>query len=295
MALRADCVVVGVDGSDASQDALEWAAGEAELRATTLALVHAVGQPPLEWSSQLVTPERMQRAALDMLTAARDDVYDSHPGLDVDLELSYVPSAQALLELGQTAALVVVGSRHRGPVGRLFLGSTSHFLATRCRVPVAVVRERPTDPHAPILVGVDGTPASDRALEYAFERAAERRVALHAVLAWRAADIPVGYGIYRVDAENLPATKLTAQRQLDAALAPLREAHPEVEVRGEIVQGNPTAVLVEAADGAQMVVVGSHGSGTAVRLLLGSVSSNLLHGVALPVVVVRTADDERER
>ena len=287
--VAAGYVVVGVDTSDSGDHALEWAAQEASYRGVPLVVVHAVGRDPLAWPGESGLAEKVREAGQALLVARRDDVYDVHPELDVQLELSTLPSAEALLKLAEDASLVVVGSRHRGALSRLFLGSTSHALATRCPVPVAVVRQRASDPDAPIAVGVDGTEVSSEALRYAFQRAQERKVPLQAVMAWQPFDLPVGFGVYRVDTQILPEVKAAAERQLTGSLASPVQDFADVEVRRTLVQGDATSVLVGAAAGAQMLVVGSHRHGAVSRVVLGSVSSNLLHAVPTPLVIVRAS------
>ena len=289
MVVASGYVVVGIDASESGAEALDWASQEASYRGVPLVLVHAVDRYPVDWPDQSGLADKVREAGQALLVARRDDVYDVHPELEVRLELSTSSSTEALLNLAEDASLVVVGSRHRGAVSRLFLGSTSHTLATRCPVPVAVVRQRPDDPDAPVAVGVDGTEVSAQALRYAFLRAQERKAPLHAVMAWQPADVPVGFGIYRVDTQILPEIKAAAERQLAESLASPLEDYPDVEVRRTVAQGDATTVLVSAAAGAQMLVVGSHRHGAVARVVLGSVSSNLLHAVPTPLVIVRAS------
>ena len=284
-------VVVGVDPSGSSDEAIGWAADEAARRGTELILAHSVPPPSTMFAEQNVTPERMWRAGEALLLARRDDVHERHPELTVHVELTRAGRNEALLEQAQRAALVVVGSRQRGPSGRLLLGSTSHFMVTHCRIPVAVVRHRATDPRAPIVVGIDGTDASRDALRYAFARAAEGAVPLLVLHAWQA-DFPVGYGRHDVDGDDLTELRLAAEATVAAEVARVAPEHPAVEVRSAAVQGAPTVVLADAAPDAQLLVVGSHGRGAWDRFVLGSVSTNLLYVVGTPLVIVRCHDEQ---
>jgi nucleotide-binding universal stress UspA family protein len=281
-------IVVGVDASGSSDEAIEWAAEEAAVREVPLILAHAVAPPSTDWGTQDVTPERMWSAAEHLLQVKRDDVYDTHPELEVHLELSSAGRYEALLEQAERAALVVVGSHARNVIGRLFLGSTSHFMVTHATGPVAVIRQRPADRTAPVVVGVDGTESSREALDYAFDRAAERGVPLVAIHSW-VADVPMGYGMFVIDSGLLTELRIAAEQRLTEALKGPSAAHPEVEVRANVVQSDPASALVRASEQAQLVVVGSHGRGGMGRLLMGSVSTNVLHAVETPIVVVRTA------
>ena len=284
-------VVVGVDPSGSSDEAIGWAADEAARRGTELILAHSVPPPSTMFAEQNVTPERMWRAGEALLLARRDDVHERHPELTVHVELTRAGRNEALLEQAERAALVVVGSRQRGPSGRLLLGSTSHFMVTHCRIPVAVVRHRATDPRAPIVVGIDGTDASRDALRYAFARAAEGAVPLLVLHAWQA-DFPVGYGRHDVDGDDLTELRLAAEATVAAEVARVAPEHPAVEVRSAAVQGAPTVVLADAAPDAQLLVVGSHGRGAWDRFVLGSVSTNLLYVVGRPLVIVRCHDEQ---
>lgn len=283
---RDDRIVVGVDASGSSDEAIEWAAAEAALRGAPLVLAHAVAPPSSDWAAQDVTQERMWAAAERLLQAKRDDVYDVHPELEVHIELTTAARNEALLTQAEGAALVVVGSHARNLLGRMFLGSTSHFMVTHSPGPIAVVRARPTDPHAPVVVGVDIDESAGTALEYAFERALERHVPLVAVHSWMA-DVPMGYGMFVVDGAILTELRLAAEHRLTEALKAPSAAHPDVVVKATVVQSDPASALVDAAADAQLLVVGSHGRGGLGRLLMGSVSTNVLHATETPVIVVR--------
>lgn len=282
-------VVVGVDPSGSSDEAIAWAADEAARRGAELILAHAVPPPSTSFDDQNLTPERMWRAGEALLDAKRDEVHEAHPGLTVHTELTTDACNESLLDRAERAALVVVGSRPRSQAGRLVLGSTSHFMVTRCPTPVAVVRHRAPDPQAPVVVGIDGTDASREALRYAFARAAELAVPLRVLHAWQP-DFPVGYGRYIVDGGDLVELRRAAEATVAAEVAAVSPEHPEVEVHADAVQGPPAVVLADAAADAQLLVVGSHGRGAWRRFVLGSVSTNVLHVVSSPLVIVRGRD-----
>ena len=285
-------VVVGVDPSGSSDEAIGWAADEAARRGTELILAHSVPPPSTMFAEQNVTPERMWRAGEALLLARRDDVHERHPELTVHVELTRAGRNEALLEQAQRAALVVVGSRQRGPSGRLLLGSTSHFMVTHCRIPVAVVRHRATDPRAPIVVGIDGTDASPRCA--AVRLRARRGGGCAAARAARVAGGRPG-GLrqaHDVDGDDLTELRLAAEATVAAEVARVAPEHPAVEVRSAAVQGAPTVVLADAAPDAQLLVVGSHGRGAWDRFVLGSVSTNLLYVVGRPLVIVRCHDEQ---
>lgn len=280
-------VVVGVDPLGTSDAAVLWAADTASRRSVPLILAHAVAQPPLEWQSQDLTEARMRAAAEELLQRWRDRVLETHPGLEVHLELTAAPPVEAMLEQATRAQLLVVGSHGRGTLGRLFLGSVGHSVVSRSPAPVAVVRELPEDAGAPVLVGVEESEQSALVLEIAFRAAQERGVPLFAVHAWRP-DTPLGYGAFVADQGVLDQLRLHAEHALSDAVAAVRSAYPDVEVRALVAEGDAASVLADHSREAQLLVVGSNARGRVARFVLGSVSTNVLYSVTVPTIVVRS-------
>lgn len=284
-------VVVGVDGSSSSLEAVEVAAREAALRGVGLRLVHAFGQPPAHvppgmppWNPKaagvrelvdgtLAEAERRARAAAPDVGITRD-VTVGEPVMVLEIE-------------SRTASLVVVGSRGRGGFGSLLLGSTAVHLAAHGRCPVLVVRGRP-DPAGPVLLAVDGSPAGEAAVGFAFAEASLRGadlVALHVWNTWsETAHGSVDHLNMVIDLERLEEEE---QRLLDETLAPWQERHPEVTVERRLVRSRTRPALIEASQDAQLLVTGARGRGGFTGLLLGSVSQALLHHAHCPVAVVR--------
>jgi nucleotide-binding universal stress UspA family protein len=137
-----------------------------------------------------------------------------------------------------------------------------------------------------VVVGVDGTPASEAATSFAFEAAAARAVPLVAVHAWR--DLAIAPTEPFVDG---PSIRKEEQQRLDRGFADLlagwSEKHPDVQVRRIVTHGRPGRCLVEQSADAQLVVVGSRGHGELAGMVLGSVSNALVHRARCPVAVVR--------
>lgn len=135
-----------------------------------------------------------------------------------------------------------------------------------------------------VVVGVDGSKASAEAVRFAAAEARWRGATLRAVTAWR---MPVGsYGPIVVPASLAtdlePAAKEVLTRQIDEVLG----EHPDVPVELLVAEGTPARVLLDAAQGADLLVVGSRGHGGFTGLLLGSTSSQVMHHAACPTVVV---------
>ena len=131
-------VVVGIDGSREATAALHWAAAEAACRRSQLHVVHGWSPPASALSTSAAVNDALEECANDVVEAALAD--DELAGLDVVSTVRRAGAAVALLEATSGASLVVVGTRGRGAIGGLFLGSTSRQVAHHASAPVVVVR-----------------------------------------------------------------------------------------------------------------------------------------------------------
>ena len=281
-------VVVGFDGSDSSTKAARWAADEARTRGRGLALVHAilppvttgglgVGLPP---SLDLI--EQLERQAKDQL----DAVAATFEGLDVTTHIAVGAPSAAMLEASETADLLVIGSRGRGGFTGLLLGSVGAQVAAHSACPVVVLRQPAAEGASSVVVGIDGSPAAEAALAFAFDEASHHGWTVVALHAW---DVP-SYDLLIVPNGPVPVPltdvaddeiRLTAE-----VLAGFRDDYPDVDVEERLVRGPAISSLVAASADAAMVVIGTHGHGPAMGALLGSVSNGLLHKAKVPVAVV---------
>lgn len=182
------------------------------------------------------------------------------------------------------AGMVVVGARGMGAVGRLLLGSVSNGLVQHAQCPVAVVHADETsaaEQNAPVLLGIDGSPASEAATAFAFNEASRRGVPLVALHAWSDVGVFPALGMNWREHEN-KGHEVLAER-----LSGWQEQYPDVHVRRRLMCDRPAHWLIEESRPAQLVVVGSHGRGGIAGMLLGSVSSAVAQCAKAPVVVVR--------
>lgn len=138
---------------------------------------------------------------------------------------------------------------------------------------------------SPIVVGIDDSPGSRAALAWAVDEATRRSAALLLVHAWRP--------MYHAHVDDYTygnlgvAFQSHGQNVLGAALGRVHAVAPHVDVRGRLVKGSPSAVLLDASDQAEILVIGSRGMGGFTGLLLGSVGLHLVAHARCPVVVVR--------
>ena len=204
---------------------------------------------------------------------------------EVHTAMVYASAVPTLIEASKEAWMVVVGSQGTGALGRLLLGSVSTALIQHAQCPVAVVRSdegTPPDPNAPVLVGIDGSPASEAATALAFDEASRWGVDLVALHAW--SDV----GVFPVLGMDWRDRESEGEEILAERLAGRQKEYPAVHVQRLLVCDKPAHWLLEHSKHAQLVVVGSRGRGGFPGMLLGSVSSAIAHSASIPVIVVRT-------
>jgi nucleotide-binding universal stress UspA family protein len=208
-------------------------------------------------------------------------------------DIVYAPRVQTLIDLSKDTGMIVVGSRGHGAFRRGLLGSVSTALVHHAQCPVAVIHDAPTPRRdAPVVLGVDGSPVSDRATGIAFEEAARRGVELIAVHAWSDTTLIAAHawgdgGLLAESATDWAATSARAEAMLAERMASWQSEYPGVTVRRVVVCDRPAHFLAEESENAQLLVVGSHGRGGFAGMLLGSVSTKLAHTVLVPLIVAR--------
>lgn len=276
--IPAGTVVVGVDGSPSSERALDWAVDQAVCEHRSLTLAHGVDPAGSVWLDPAGVDHRavldaMHGDAVAMVARARERVAERAPGLPVEEVVWMSDPRVALLELSQRAAMVVVGSRGRGPVRSLLLGSVGVAVSRHAACPVVVVR-----PHHPglvrngVLVGVDGTETSLATVEFAYRQASVRRLPLTIMHCfWDA----------RPDVTDEEVKLSVAE-----SVVGLAEKFPEVSASTELVRAMADDALVRASEHMDLVVVGAHHGGALSALVYGSVASSVLEHATCPVAVV---------
>lgn len=285
-------IVVGVDGSADSDAAVAWATHEALTRTLPITLLHVVTPVQDGWPPGPVDEgmPRWQEKEAHKVLARAGRVVDFSRGdtasLEVHTELAYAQVVATLIGVSDDYWMTVVGSTGLGAIGRLLLGSVSTSLMHHAHGPVAIIRTtRDLADDAPVVVGIDGSPASETATALAFDEASRRGVPLVALHAWSDVGVMPILGMDRSDYER-QGDEVLAER-----LAGYQEQYPDVSVQRRVACDQPAHRLIQAAEQAQLVVVGSRGRGGFASQLLGSVSSAVAHAAGIPVIVVRPRPD----
>ena len=282
-------IVVGVDGSAASRAAVDWAARDAALKGLSLKVVHVLTPPMVMVFPEVPLPpgylKWQEEEAGKILADATRVAAEAAKDIAVSTEILSGPSIPTLVDVSEGAGMMVVGCRGHGALARGLLGSVSNALVHHSRCPVAVIHDDdPLMPHpsqAPVVVGVDGSPASEKALAIAFEEASLRGVDLLAVHAWSDSTV------FEFPGTDWSTLQAMGEETLSERLAGWQERYPDVLVRRSVVADRPARQLIEQAASAQLLVVGSHGRGGFAGMLLGSVSTAVVNAARNPVIVAR--------
>ena len=266
-------IIVGWDGSPGAEEAVRWAAHTAARHHRTLRIIHVVKTGPAPSRSFLAGAEAVAREA--------------EPTLRVHSGLLRGQPLEALRTLSAPAGALVVGTRGHSRLRTALVGSVSEGLTQQADGPVVVVRGR-TDHHpsAPIVVGVDGSEISAAAIGYAARYAETLGAPLVAVTAVPDPLQSVAPEAYLTE-EHAAIARRDAERIVQRAVTDIRTAHPGLIVESRVCELEPLEALVEAAEDAQVLIVGTHGRSGFGGVLFGSVSRTLLHHAPCPVAVVR--------
>ncbi len=275
-------IIAAVDGSRHSDVALDWAMRQAETENRALVIVHAAGELSLRSLGARADEARRElrihgRRVTDR---ALGQVRKHNRDLDVRVTMKLGDPVSVLLGMSDSAYVMVLGSRGRGSIGSMLLGSVSAEVSAKARCPVVVVR-RTEEPAADrIIVGVDDSEISTAAVDFAFSEAS-----------WTHRPVTVIHAnpLERwSDWDRLPGQAASdGQLLLAEAVAGYAEKYPDVMQSVRVIQGEPAPVLVRESLSASMVVVGSRGRGPAKALLLGSTSRYVVEHAHCTVAVAR--------
>jgi nucleotide-binding universal stress UspA family protein len=285
-------IVVGVDASDQSLRALTWAVEQSIAEHRTLSLVHALHVVPQSFMDAAIVYQqdaetRLRAEGQQVLDDAVAEVERIAPDVEVDQVLRITDPRAVLLELSRDAAMVVLGSRGRGQLRTLLLGSVGTALVRHAHCPVVV--HRPGNPgivRNGILVGVDASPESRTVLEFAYREASLRDLPLTLLhCGWDAQADALGAYLVAESIVDLETERLA----LAEAIAGMAEKYPDVRTTTEIVRGLPQEALLRAGERMTMIVVGAHVPGHTSHRLFGSVATSVVEHATCAVAVVPCA------
>ncbi len=284
-------IVVGYDGSEHANIAVDWAATEAVSRGVMLTLVAATSVPleGMRFGGSILTPDAIDDLLQRLHEATQvraDEARKAHPGLDVAVKVALGSPASVLIESSSNADMVVVGSRGMGGFRGLLVGSVGVQVASNADCPAVVVRKAPSATASTVVVGVDGSELSLAALDFAFDTADRRGWSVLAVHAWEipAYDVLAApSGPPPIEVDDFTASE---ERAFVESLAGLREKHPGVVVEQRMIKAPSVRAILDACDDPALIVLGTRGRGEFLGAVLGSVSQGVLHRAKVPVAVI---------
>ncbi|MGW0080329.1 universal stress protein [Streptomyces sp. NPDC003393] len=283
-------LVVGVDGSGPSLTAVDWAVDEAARHGLPLRLVYGSLWERYEGALPSAGRERSAEEVMaqNVVGTATERARRRDPDVKVSATILPDDPVSVLLEAGDSAFALVIGSRGRGELKGLLLGSVSLAVAARARCPVFVVRGDAAGlagSHERILLGAGESGTCDEAVRFAFREAESRGCVLDVVRAWRRrTNETAGSPVVDDDSDHGDEDRTAAL--LDELLRDATAGHPTVRVRGATVEGPAHRVLVHRSAAADLVIVGARRRAGSFGIQLGRTSHALLHHAQCPVAVV---------
>ncbi|MEN8654259.1 universal stress protein [Streptomyces sp. 21So2-11] len=291
MAIMANHVTVGLDGSGESTAAAHWAAREAELRDAALELVHAE-----EWQEHpphpVASAETLQRQAENLLRETSAELRRRHPLLKITTRRVGGQPAHALAAAAKSSAMLVIGSRGLGSIAGFLVGSVASATIAATERPVVLVRSSgnavaPADgirTRGAIVAGVDIRRPCDKLLGFAFEEASHHRCALRVVHSWTP-PAALSYAPTLVPGVQQEMAQEVALA-LEEMLRPWRDKFPSVNVEPQAIIGQAALQLLDASADAALVIVGRRVRSSAFGAHIGPIAHAVLHHATAPVAVV---------
>ncbi|MFJ5830737.1 universal stress protein [Streptomyces sp. NPDC093089] len=276
-------VTVGVDGSEGSAAAVDWAADEAALRGDGLRLVYATRWAEHQLGAMKVSHEDRAGAAEGVLAETERRVGSRQPDLAMTADEVEDAPVSVLLTAAAEAELLVVGSHGLGSVRGFVVGSVGQEVVAGAQRPVVLVRpgyEKDSSGASgggnrrKVVLGLDVNDVKDELLDFAFDFAGRHRAPLEIVHTWHESFV------------HHPGAAAKDERAtaLAAAVRPFRDRFPATEVAEVSAHGRAAEHLVEAASDARMVVVGRRRAARGAHI--GSVTHAVMHHATCPVAVV---------
>jgi nucleotide-binding universal stress UspA family protein len=298
--LPENAIVVAVDGTDRVHDAVRWAARTARAAGVPLAVVSSFEMSAFQVEASLATDgdfeSMLQTEVHKTVEIAVAEARETAPDIEVSGHVLNGHPAKVLIDLSDHVEVLVIGSRGRGTLASSLLGSVSVKVASHSSGSVVVCGPRASGAPetGPVVVGVDGSEASDPALEAALRYARIAGESVIAVLAW-ADDSAVPTAGWSLSSAHRSRMEEAARTVLAGQLDRHRSAYPEVRIDSVIGHGPAGLALIGVAEEhrASLAVVGSRGHGGFSGMLLGSTSHTVLHLSPVPVLVARPHRSKR--
>ncbi len=276
-------IVVGVTDAPASRRAVDWAVDRAASRGGRLELVSVVGGAIGVVGEGEVIDEALHLTE-GLLNGEAERVRAR--GVPVETRVLRGQPVEQLIESSEGAALLVIGSDHRGPTSGPARGPHGIRITAGARCPVAVVPDVDPGERSGVVVGSDGSEVSERAIAFAASEADRFREPLTVVGTW--SPIPLPFGMRSYPDHYMDNMQQLTEESLAISVAGLAQAYPDIEVRRVIERSTrPDTVINRLGAHARLAVIGSHGHGRIARFLLGSTSQQVLSRLATTTVVVR--------
>ncbi len=278
-------ILVGIDGSERSERALEWAACRAEELDKALTLISVVDPSVARILDFDI--EEMSEITIRMLEASRDDMEKRHPAVKSELRVVRGPLIEELVDAAGDYDMIVLGSHHGATVKESLGGAKGLKVSASVDVPCAII---PADWSADyagegVLVGIGPDGASESAIMFAAQEALREGRPLEMISSW---DRPALFSRSDVRVDGVVETYgEQLQHALDARIKSLNVQHPDLVATGEAIEASPAGrVLVERSEGKKMLVLGTHSRSALGRALFGSVCHSVLLNLKVPTVVV---------
>lgn len=282
-----ETALVGVDGTAASRAALRWSVTRAAARGAAVHLAYVIDDDWTTIGARMVESLRDEAQAL-----LRREVHFAHslaPGAVIDTQLLQGSVLQELAAASNRADILVVGTHKTGFINGKVYGSRSLQLAAAARAPVAVIPETSERTGRGVVVGVDGSAAGRNAIRFAATEANRAREALTLLRAVAIPSVPPG-GDGEVQRELLRRAEVRAARELSEATSLASSMVPGLEVRTHSVRRAPAEALVDAAASAALLVLGGSRQEDPGKVLVGSITHDVLINLTGPAIVVHDRD-----
>ena len=276
-------IVVGVTDAAVSTRAVDWAVARAASRGLDVELLGVVGGA-IGMVGEVAMIAMATEATETTLHEHAERLADS--GVTITMRVAVGDPVNELIAANRESDMLVLGSDYQGPEGPRARGSHGIRVVAASERPVAVVPDIELTDRRGVVVGVDGSEISARAIAFAAAEADRLGEPLIAVTVWTPIAAPRNTGMVMPEEYRAGMNEQT-HAALALSLAGLRSEHPGLEIEEHVLEGYPSVEINRLATTARLTVVGSRGRGPIRRFLLGSISHEVLQRLATVTVVVR--------